>query len=76
MIVDNRSVVDSLQRMMDNTFTLPKYAWKQWLEVVEELSTGRHTVDWCPSHDKKKGKWKPREPLEEVLGEEIECPHR
>ena len=58
LVVDNRSVVDLLRSLLEDRFDLPKFAWRQWLDVEEAVEGIQHKVLWCPSHGKHAGKWK------------------
>ena len=63
LIVDNSAVVGLLKRLLSNCLELPKYAWRQWLDMEEALIGRTHSVEWCPSHGKSKN-WQPREDLD------------
>ena len=59
LIVDNKAVVDIVNRLKTNSLKLPKYCWAQIIESEEAILANTRKIIWCPSHNKRL-EWEPR----------------
>ena len=53
VIIDNRSVLDALCRLLQDTFVLPKYGFGRWVDARRYLLGRAHRAFWVPSHGKR-----------------------